>query len=363
MSRWTADRQAGESLTFEACKGGYFSTKEEYGLRVVGKTAQYTLTGKNLCARNEIASQPGNDTRAISVGLLKDLCPMLKAGDTAVVSANHPYPTHDGEYIFLIGSLSSVYYGSPHTYTQEEIDAGINFYKCLRDDDPIAYEDITINHVQFELGETVTSYEPYCGGMPCPSPTNPAPIQCVKAGTVIRCGNAITVPCDLYEGDVWYPAGGKVVKHTAAQHFNTSVTIETKANDYFVIYWGHAFSNISEYGECVCPILRGIPKGGQYGTPNSILYGYAGQPRYRLFITYSALGLTSTATDNELVAAYLDFIRNNPEDAKIVYRTATPIIEHYPPQPLFAPPGTAAVTQEPTDLTAELAATMLIRRM
>ena len=43
-------------------------------------------------------------------------------------------------------------------------------------------------------------------------PWKSAPIRCVKKGTKIICGNKITVPCDLYEGDVWYPSGGYVIR-------------------------------------------------------------------------------------------------------------------------------------------------------
>lgn len=44
------------------------------------------------------------------------------------------------------------------------------------------------------------------------TPEKPAAVRCVKRGTKIICGNEITVPCDLYDGDVWYPAGGYVIR-------------------------------------------------------------------------------------------------------------------------------------------------------
>ena len=34
--------------------------------------------------------------------------------------------------------------------------------------------------------------------------------NCVKMGSKIICGNEVTVPCDLYEGDIWYPVNGRV---------------------------------------------------------------------------------------------------------------------------------------------------------
>lgn len=51
-----------------------------------------------------------------------------------------------------------------------------------------------------------------------PTPDSPVDIQCVGAGTVLRSrstdgsksGGTLTVPCDLYEGDVWCPETGSV---------------------------------------------------------------------------------------------------------------------------------------------------------
>ncbi len=98
QAQWKAASQTGETLRFDDCKGGYFSTEEEFGLRVAGRTAQ----------------------------------------------------------------------------------AGT------------------------------------------PTPTSPVPIRCVRAGTVVRCRGEgdntasveITVPCDLYEGDVWWPMSGRVERTT-----------------------------------------------------------------------------------------------------------------------------------------------------
>ncbi len=98
QAQWRAASQTGETLRFDDCKGGYFSTEEEFGLRVAGRTAQ----------------------------------------------------------------------------------AGT------------------------------------------PTPSSPVPIRCVRAGTVVRCRGEgdntapveITVPCDLYEGDVWWPMSGRVERTT-----------------------------------------------------------------------------------------------------------------------------------------------------
>ena len=104
------------------------------------------------------------------------------------------------------------------------------------------------------------------------TPEKPVPIQCVKKGTKIICGNEFTVPCDLYDGDIWYPAGGYVIR------------------------------------------------------------------------------------DNEVI----DLSKGEKNSPVIlVYKLKQPIVEPYDPQYLFAPQGTANVTQKAIELPANLSATML----
>lgn len=235
--QWKAETQTGESLHFEACKGGYFSTNEEFGLKVKGTTFQSSK----------------------------------------------------------------------------------------------------------------------------PTPDNPIPIQCVKKGTKIICGNEITVPCDLYDGDIWYPASGKVENKTFCKEVNPRIELKL-----FNVYKRHNETcefNFTYFYNFPWEVLaRG----------NAPMYCDKAEVRcygnvrwFYMKLPWNVLGgLTAENTNNELVSAannYLQQMYDNGTPFIVVYETENTKIEQYEPQNLYAPKGNVNVYQAENDKKGILTATMLVK--
>lgn len=184
-----------------------------------------------------------------------------------------------------------------------------------------------------------------------PTPENPVPIQCVKQGTRILCGNEITVPCDLYEGDIWYPISGKVKKITK---------ILALENFWFQDYVYQGLSGVYTSGGLDNKYLR--------------IEGYCTHEKsvgeyYNNFGTYMWLGVNNDticwigildelnlSTANE----FMKWVKSN--HVTVVYKSRKTVIEQYEPQPIFAPKGTVNVNQQVIEQAAELSATMLVKR-
>lgn len=233
QAQFKMDTNSGTSLTFEQCKGGYFSTLDEYGLKVIGKTAQ----------------------------------------------------------------------------------TGI------------------------------------------PTPENLVEIQCVKAGTRVLCGESgVVVPCDLYDGDIWYPMTGKVIK--------TKATKQLTANDDWEL---HTTSN-NRAGVFVPDMKKGMI-GDNWGYCNIAkndvdwtadrLQCFFGASNRWFYLTLT----TSRGTTLEEFKQVIQSVYDNGGEVRIVYTLETPVIERYDPQFISAPQGTVSVSQgDVTSLTANLSATMLVHR-
>ncbi len=297
QAQWKAETQSGESLTFEHCKGGYFSRLDAWGLRVVGKTAQESLSGKNLWPVGVINRYRSHTygyrytMSAANVELVKNA---LIPGETYVYSSYSASPSYslnmgyiefygaDNKYLFSMHRS-----GKNASATSKVIPESIGETTAIYVE---GYDAGSPNLTQIMLRHASTSeeYEAYNGGVPVPNPDNPKSIQCVKAGTVISCGECqLVTPCDLYEADIYYPASGRVVRY----------------NGYIASYNGET-----------------VPAG-------------------------------YTSTTGALT-----------EGATVVYPLTVPLVEQYAPTPLWAPQGTAAVTQTPVEESAQLAATMYVRR-
>lgn len=228
LSQSKPDFKSGETLTFEACKGGYFSAKEEYGLKVVGKYAQ--------------SGTPTMDT--------------------------------------------------------------------------------------------------------------PLPIQSVKANTKIVCGNQISVPCDLYETDIWFPASGTVERHTAIRELTgTEAYIAYSANPgvYYLVFSdakiGQSLSKCTHFSNVNRAYNESIGRIGYYcDHPNNTR---------KYFKTDFA-----TADDFKSWIAH-KYVNNTP--VTVIYQLAEPVIEQYEPQQLYALSGTVNVIQQPVELSGNLEATMLVK--
>lgn len=314
MAQWNPDTQSGDSLHFELCKGGYFSKKDKYGLKVVGKTAQNTLTGKNLLNLNDCYL---NSAMQSNGGLSK---PVVD-GDS--ISCESIYTYHSSAISWKGNLEKGTYTVNGYSKTTSGTTSGVqvkvngsviqnlspsikNVIFTLEEDSEVDIEfyrpyymeigeTLTWYNIQLEKGSVITAYEPYCGGIPSPNPDYPQPIQCVKAGTKVQCCDVnnvvseITVPVDLYKGDIYCPASGKIERYTA---------------------------KIDSYSE------------------------------------------------EQITGEYISTTGELDIGATVVYKLSEPIIEQNDDwiQPIFAPSGTVNVLHTPTELSADLSATVLVRR-
>lgn len=96
--------------------------------------------------------------------------------------------------------LTNQFYYS-HRYTMDGLD--------YMDGYPEAHcSCVTFRNIKIEEGTVATGYYGPYG-----QEVIPEEIKYVESGTAIICGNdRFTVPCELREGDVWYPATGQVIK-------------------------------------------------------------------------------------------------------------------------------------------------------
>ncbi len=474
QAQWQPEEQAGESLTFEQCKGGCFSTDERYGLRVTGVVAQESRTGKNLLDPDAVGAITFTDSSGNTVtrfGVTVDRAGTLSYRSTAAAGSQYIYicllenGVQVGANRYLVVADKS-YTGNVTVADGQQL----LIYNALGSGQTQAGTAAALrtHEAQIEVGSLPTAYEPYCGGIPAPSPASPKPLRRVKAGTVIRCrgrnllsikdivppadgipddttdyacrlastvtvsvqnaaasytssvwrasvtyqsgrvayiydarildrasfvfeadesdpiiklqtrnirmsGGAytnwqveygstasayepyvepqeITTPCDLCEGDIWYPASGRVERHMRRRNL-----FQTDAWTMYDAQTGRAGVTIDDMKRCSLNSQAGhcshAPLGDQsrwsqkqlscyFGVGNTIFYLMLGYP----------------ATLEEFKAAI-------GARVEIVYPLATPTIESYTPQPLPAHPGTVVLEQVPVEATGSLGATMWVRRM
>ncbi len=201
-SQWQAVTDIGEALHFEMCKGGYFSDQEEYGLRVTGKTFQdgtpapdapvpiqcvkagtrVMVCGKNLVdCPEEITFKRSTYCDALKQGLIK-----LPHGYEYRIG----YDTESDEHDYLFGrSYCHIIYSDRTTIDISGRGAAVILPEGKEIRDLLIYGSTGTNTARnfvVTLGSQKCTYEPYISG------------------------GELTTPCDLYEGDVWWPMSGKV---------------------------------------------------------------------------------------------------------------------------------------------------------
>lgn len=184
-----------------------------------------------------------------------------------------------------------------------------------------------------------------------PSPDSPQPIQCVKKGTKINIANddmsvvqEITVPCDLYEGDIWYPMSGKV------ERYNEILSIGNDFN--YLSYTAHP--------SFICPIVNKTKGFGAsfksqcfrgmnypYSNPNTDWRVGTSTDRKDIYLTAD-----STVTTIE------QLLERIGTDKYVVYPIETPIIEQYEPYPKLYTNKliTNIFNSEATELNADIEA-------
>lgn len=203
----------------------------------------------------------------------------------------------------------------------------------------------TVNHVVFRpmltLGETATPWAPYISG------------------------GELTTPCDLYEGDIWYPMTGVVERHSMVQIIDGS-EIWTE---------GITAAGVTMHRYLLHPEnLPRLALSNQAADASICCNQYISYSPSMLFNNTQGVALGTSIHvlqfyDDSMAAEGLDRWRQHLFDRKsngnpitVVYPLEVPILEQYAPQPVFAPVGTVNVLQTPTALPAAMEATMLTRR-
>ncbi len=201
MAGWRIDAQAGEDLTFERCKGGYFSTDEAYTLKVVGKTE--TGAGKNLLniADMELGKYNyGTGEPEPSTNQFRTKTPIVlpEGTDFLALSNNKSLNCRLFFYDETQRFISTV---TVPCRTAAAVPSSAVYVHVITGTLSGGQQALEENEYQMEVGENATAYEPYGKG-----------VQCVRAGASITCGNTVILPRDLQEGDMWMPTLGKIVR-------------------------------------------------------------------------------------------------------------------------------------------------------
>lgn len=354
MSQWRAQAWTGESLVFERCKGGYFSTLDDYALTVTGAQAQSgTPTPESPLPIQCVKA--GTTIRVFTpftqctawINVSNQLA--FSSDSFSVRMAIKPSRQYE---LYLDTNVSTLFRaGVTSSSSIPVLGAPITLSPCVRGNTPSyitlnagasgRYIWVQISASQRQAIYSLTVIDKSTGKTYKPFAVSEA-----------------TLPCDLYAGDVWVPMTGKVVRNKQYLALNgTEKWLRSPANN------GDAY-------------LFTLP--GRYNTTGtrSLLcnaYGY-----FMYNYTQSASNRNNTVSFDSIGSCL--YIRNDRFDTAdefmaylaaqhtagtpvtVVYELATPIVEQYDPQPIFAPQGAVQVTQTPVELAANLSATMLVRR-
>ncbi len=372
-SQWLADTKSGETLHFELCKGGYFSNKEEYGLKVVGKTLQdgtptpdnpvsiqcvkagtkIKVYGKNLFDVNGLAFKYNNGTTMWEVdnnnniilpksdGTAWTACPYMTLPTGKYTFSSEKYVKFEirqygsnGEFI-RITENSTKLLTFDIEYPKIQVKLAKPLYISNEPEATIEYP-YTVGHAQLEMGGSKTAFEP-----------------CEIFGE-------ITTPCDLYEGDIWYPMSGKVEKYRNKIEFDGSENWSTYYRPNYTYLVGipdKKRGNLESY----CSHFENIYQcwmGYDYDNQGCFSDHSLQQ---NIFFTSSVYWGEARKTDNW--KNYLKEMYDKGNPITVVYELEVPIIEQYYPQYIFTPKGIVNVLQEPIGLSADLEATMLCKEV
>ena len=174
------------------------------GLKIFGKTTQFTTTGKNLFDRSSgfkgvNGGRASWDNEKLTVtGAMVYVTIPVKANTVYTVSykSTRTGPVGGGIYIRAKDSTGAVTalknqqneLNSNATFTTpssaEVID--IMFYGSAETSDQLNYA--VFSDIQLELGNAVTAYEPYTGGIPAPNPDYTQDLVSIENATVRVCG-------------------------------------------------------------------------------------------------------------------------------------------------------------------------------
>ena len=150
--------------------GEYDATSGKYKIPVVArgknlfdisKINNATLSNGGYITNNQDGSLAIGGTYTVnSFKTLKELCPLLKVGDVAVLSAeSNAINKGDALNRIYVADGTTLYFNRPFTVTQALLDNKVLFYS-FRDTNNVISESYYKN-IQIEIGEAVTDCEEY----------------------------------------------------------------------------------------------------------------------------------------------------------------------------------------------------------
>ncbi len=367
MGTFVPDSQTGESLTWQNCKGGYFSITEENGLKVKGNTLQNGTPTPDApmdmqCVKEgtEIICQGNNlfnfavflDVSAWQYSSAQNFAfydlDFLEVGKRYTISAvgsDSSFPLdaslwlmrgeeyYPGTTVYLLSSKTP---NSNRIYSFEA--TGNEFLRVYVPRVGGAYDLINnasipeyISRIYLVEGsytqETLPTYEPYFK-------------------------STILTPCDLYEGDVWYPATGKVVRE------NLVATIEAATDMDNVTYDKSIFRCSVPSNPCVDFTAKsnrflGVDKSLAALETNECINIYSNSKTFFEWVM-------EVDTLEEMNAQIAEW-NAGAQPLKFYCKLQEPVVENYTPQSIYAMQGEVHVLQTPLDLPATLSATMLVK--
>lgn len=381
MAQWSLASAEGERLRFEQCRGGYpgGDRADGPGLRVIGATGQETLTGKNLfaprqCAVYEVTTQGGDkkNVNGVLISGAGEYYLSAKTGGTNVYI-----------YTYILDEARAVlrtpitYFVMPTSVSRGAISVAEGESLLIYDAVDGTAVDSTISRmemcgIQLERGSVPSAFEPYCGGIPAPNPDFSMPIRKVAAGTKVTVKNdeggifsEVTVPCDLYEGDVWWPATGRVERNTCLMTFDGTEDWKTSADlGNFSLAFSLQVSEASGY-------LRKYTGGGYAMSnyfPKTTTLPALDQREGKVLIggvNGDWIGIGLTERFSGITASFKAWLREKysaGDPVEFMFKLMDPTIEQYDPQPILVPSGEVNVTQAPEELSAVLAAVAQVKK-
>ena len=199
---------------------------------IYGRSSQFTTTGKNLangqnvkCYINSSASICGvtdNDTgMVIDASKLTNVTISTRSiQDRYRVGCTNTVPTKEGPITCYNGRIKD---GTKDSYTIDTTNYNYLIVNATKLED-----------IQVEKGSEATSYEPYTGGIPSPSPDYPQEIKRVVNPVIKVCEANILNIKNAYEtvnsrnGLTYSVKNGVIkVKGTATSNFGIGLTLET----------------------------------------------------------------------------------------------------------------------------------------
>lgn len=173
-------------------------------MMLYGKSEQKQYSGKNLLELSDNQVQSENLKIQINQGIItfsgtvnteafvREIDSFTVPSDgTYTISTNSNSNKDSLRILFLINDNPQ--YGSAFNGVAKELNAGDVVRLYIRISSVGSYDGVTIKPM-IEKGSKVTSYEPYTGGQPSPSPDYPQEIKSVVNPTVKVCGKNLLQP-------------------------------------------------------------------------------------------------------------------------------------------------------------------------